>query len=182
MEDYPIVSPAHTHHESELGSGSLGAYRWRLMASIDGNGDLCLGIKWAPSGDQDEGDCGFGRLDPKALGEGQEPISFEQSGDGQNLAFAPTPPGATTVRLFAGRNRDVDKHFRHPNEIDGAHCKPEEIPRSPIAITHHLPSWYGGPRGGWFTALVPYSASLNCVVTMKFTDKHGHVVDPPYNF
>jgi len=169
---YP-VSKAHFRHDAEIGHGRIGTNEWTLMAKVSGDGDLCMGVKWAPQRRSQEMGCGFGIHDPDAIGEGQSPVDLSTSPDDRvTLLYAPAPARATVALITPVRH-----------DHDAQACVPSATNTRQVRITDRLPDWYHGPRGGWLATPIPSAlARHSCDIAIAFLDANGNTVPPPYNF
>lgn len=161
---YPITT-GHYSHSVPIGHGTVGANTWTLVASQNGEGQLCMWMKWHPyAGVQDQG-CGFGSNQVDDEGRGFEPTDTTQTKDGTVLAYGPSPAGAVRVMLSSPR-------------IAGTDCRANTLPPKSVAITHQMPDWLPPHGMGWFTTVVP-SGALDCVIDARFVDAQGHTVAQP---
>jgi hypothetical protein len=166
-EDTYPVSKGHDKHTVVIGRGKLAANRWSLLADVDGDGQLCLGIRWMPATGPVDTGCGFGNNQIDDEGRGTEPVASSQAADGSVLVFGPAPAGAVRATLSSPA-------------VAGTDCRRDTVPTTVVPITHRLPGWYP-VRGGWFTAQVP-AAALECRVDVVFHDRSDKVVPQPTNF
>ena len=159
------VTPGHVNHPTAIGHGRVGSAAWTLLADVTGDGQLCLGIHWRPSGPAEQYGCGYGDGDQNDEGRGFHPVDTQESASGETVGYGPAP--ATSVRVVL---------------MPAAETCPAAASVRPlsVAITHRLPSWYGG-HGGWFVTPLP-PAVAHCYFDAVFRDAAGRVVPQPRNF
>jgi hypothetical protein len=165
-DTYPIV-PGHKKPQP-IGHGLVGKNTWTLLASQNGEGQLCMWVRWRPyAGVQDEG-CGFGSNQVNDEGRGTEPTDTTQTKDGTVLAFGPSPARAVRAILSTPR-------------IAGTDCRATTMSPTIVPITHQMPDWFPPHGTGWFIVTVPAGA-LDCVIDVHFLDAHGHAVAQPNDY
>lgn len=162
---YP-VTPGHIKHKEVLGSGRVGSQHWTLLASVDGDGQLCMGVRWQPPADPQDYGCGFGNWHLDRWGLQTWPVETAQGRRGATIAFAPSPAGAVTARL---------RMLRDPG------CHPSDMARTEVRIVHRVPAWYPLRGAGWFTTPVPAEA-MSCLIDVQFLNRAGRIVPEPRNF
>jgi hypothetical protein len=166
-DTYPIA-PGHLSHPEVIGRGMLGGNSWTLLADVSGNGQLCMGITWHPSGGPQQYGCGFGSNTVNDEGRGTEPTATAQAQDGSALVYAPAPADAVRATLTTPA-------------IPGTPCETDTMRPETVRITHRLPDWYARPKAGWFETEIPPTAA-NCVIDVRFIDTRGHTLKQPNNF
>jgi hypothetical protein len=167
-DTYPVAA-AHLGHEEEIGRGTLGQSAWSLLASVDGNGQLCLSVAWRPKPlDPRDTACGYGNNQINDEGRGTEPVGTTESADGRVLVFGPAPPEAVQARLSMPT-------------VNGTECSASSMTPRWVTVPHLLPAWYPMAGARWFATEVPAPAQ-SCPLHVLFHDAAGREVPEPNNF
>ena len=157
-EDTFAIAAGHDAHEVGIGSGELASSRWTLLASVNGEGQLCLAVRWKPASEPNEEGCGFGAGVLDDEGRGYQPTATATSADGAVLVYGPAPEGSMIATLSTPT-------------VAGTDCTIGTLKATTVPVDHVLPSWYP-VAGKWFAAGIKIKDS-ECPIHVIFRDDHS---------
>lgn len=141
------------HKQIRLGQGQAGGTSWRLVASSDVNGDLCMDVFGQHGADLGEGGCGFG---PAPADTDPSDYGTAYLADETALFYGPAP--SKVVRVVARRDPISVTHGSRTAAPTAApsssapgpspQCKVSDTPTASAPVNSRLPHW--AHPGKWF--------------------------------